>query len=150
MRKDKKILKIRTSPMSTEPYHPTMILLSIHPTHMLRTSNKFYFPTLKYVQTSRTIKYSGEINRKKQHGGNRDYAKRGKSQKVILNILSVIGEDNATLKQEQGIQYRSVAKRIPKMVANGNLKVTAVHQVWRQPVQTKSRSECSERDHCRR
>lgn len=70
--------------------------------------------------------------------------------KVIFNILRVIGEDNATLKQEQGIQYRSVAKRIPKMVANGNLKVTAVHQAWRQPVQTKSRSECSERDHCRR
>ena len=51
--------------------------------------------------------------------------------KVIFNILRVIREDDATLKQEQGIQYRAVAKRIPEMVANGNLKVTAIHQVWR-------------------
>lgn len=49
--------------------------------------------------------------------------------KFMFNILRVIREDDATLKQEQGIEYRSVAKRIPEMVANGNLKVTAVHQV---------------------
>lgn len=33
-----------------------------------------------------------------------------KYQKTILNILRVIGEDNAMLKQEQEIQHRQAAK----------------------------------------
>lgn len=32
---------------------------------MLKASNKFYSPTLKYKQTSRAIKYPRGINRKK-------------------------------------------------------------------------------------
>ena len=41
-----------------------MIILSIHPTHKLRASDKFYFPTPKLEQTSRTIENSKKINRK--------------------------------------------------------------------------------------
>ena len=61
--------------------------------------------------------------------------------KVIFNILRVIREDDATLKQEQGIQYRAVAKRIPEMVANVNLKVTFWHSNSREtPVMIHSQS----------
>lgn len=60
--------------------------------------------------------------------GNRDYARRKKiSEKIIFNVLSVIRENAATLKQEQENQYTSAAKRILGLVANGNPKVTAVH-----------------------
>lgn len=103
---------------------------------MLRASNKFSSPTPKYEQTSRNIQYSRKINIKKPRGGNKDYSRRRllKKQrllkKIILNTLRVITEHKTILKQEQGIQYRSGAKRIPEMVmANGNLKVIAEHQV---------------------
>lgn len=50
-----------------------------------------------------------------------------KSQKIIFNILRVIGEHNVMLKQEQAIQHRSATKQIPAMLANGNPEVAAVH-----------------------
>ena len=56
--KRQKDTEIRSSPISTEPNQPTMIILSIHPTHMLRASNKFHLLTPKLEPEKATAPHS--------------------------------------------------------------------------------------------
>lgn len=49
-----------SSPTSTKPNYPLMILLSISSTHMLRAFNKVYSPTLKYMRHPGLLNILGE------------------------------------------------------------------------------------------